>query len=310
MNRINHDFTGLAKSNFSQPFRNNRMENNFQMKHALTVFCCLLFWNSVLGQKQTDSIITTKGAVTLITCGSAISTFQIGDGKNSDYDYRIVDGTIVFIRPIVANPRTTNLIIREGENIHYMILAFRDKVDLSRLKYTLSPGKGGTTKNTEQQQEPTSTGEEEEPTVTANIDTVTVGRIAGDFMKQKRVSHQYETTADGITLSFSQVMTLDSLVYLCFRIKNRTNDPYIIGKTTLMHKTVRDSAVLNPMPVLYKKGVAILAGRDEQQLVYVTAAKPFKKNDEVIMVIYNGLNKDQVVLYTPVSAFPKYMISK
>jgi hypothetical protein len=297
-------FIGLTgKEIFSQPFRNNRMEKNYQMKHALTVFCCLLFWNSVLGQKQTDSIITTKGAVTLITCGSAISTFQIGDGKNSDYDYRIVDGTIVFIRPIVANPRTTNLIIREGENIHYMILAFRDRVDLSRLKYTLSPaGK--------KEQPAAETVTEEEPAVTSDIDTVTVSRIASDFMKQKRVSHQYETTADGITLSFSQVMTLDSLVYLCFHIKNRTNDPYLIGKTTLMHKTVKDSAVLSPMPVLYKKAVSTLPGRDEQQLVYVTSAKAFKKNDEVIMVIYNGLNKDQVVLYTPVSAFPKYMISK
>jgi hypothetical protein len=287
------------------------MEKNYQMKHALTVFCCLLFWNSVLGQKQTDSIITTKGAVTLITCGSAISTFQIGDGKNSDYDYRIVDGTIVFIRPIVARPGTTNLIIREGENIHYMILAFRDKVDLSRLKYTLSPGKGGAAKGTEQQQQPaTATEEEEEPAVTSNIDTVTVSRIAGDFMQQKRVSHQYETTADGITLSFSQAMTLDSLVYFCFHIKNRTNDPYIIGKTTLMHKTVKDSAVLNTMPILYRKANTTLAGRGEQQLVYVTSATAFKRNDEVIMVIYNGLNKDQVVLYTPVSAFPKYMISK
>ncbi|GAA3937601.1 hypothetical protein GO495_11800 [Chitinophaga oryziterrae] len=286
------------------------MEKNYQMKHALTVFCCLLFWNSVLGQKQTDSIITTKGAVTLITCGAAISTFQIGDGKNSDYDYRIVDGTIVFIRPIVANPRTTNLVIREGENIHYMILAFRDKADLSRLKYTLSPAKGGAAKGTEQQPQPATPEEEEEPAVTSNIDTVTVSRIASDFMRQKRVSHQYETTADGITLSFSQVMTLDSLVYFCFHIKNRTNDPYIIGKTTLMHKTVKDSAVLDPMPILYRKVNTTLAGRGEQQLVYVTGATSFKRNDEVIMVIYNGLNKDQVVLYTPVGAFPKYMISK
>jgi hypothetical protein len=286
------------------------MEKNYQMKHALTVFCCLLFWNSVLGQKQIDSIITTKGAVTLITCGAAISTFQIGDGKNSDYDYRIVDGTIVFIRPIVARPGTTNLIIREGENIHYLILSFREKADLSRLKYTLSPAKGGAAKSMEEPQQSGAQEGEEEPAVTSDIDTVTVGRIASDFMQQKRGGHQYETTADGITLNFSQAMKLDSLVYFSFHIKNRTNDPYVIGKTTLMHKTVKDSAVLNPLRILYRKANTTLAGRGEQQLVYVTSAAAFKKNDEVIMVIYNGLNKDQVVLYTPVSAFPKYMISK
>ncbi len=92
-----------------------------------------------------DTIFTTRGATTFITCGAPVSTFQIGDGKNIDYDYRIVDGNLVFIRPTVPAPRTTNLIVREGTNVHYMILTYRDKADLAQLRYTLS-GKTGAEK--------------------------------------------------------------------------------------------------------------------------------------------------------------------
>ena len=286
---------------------NERKKN--QMKYVLTgAIYCLLSWSNALGQSRTDSIITTKGAVTLITCGSAISTFQIGDGKNSDYDYRIVDGNVVFIRPIVNKPRTTNLVVREGNNIHYMILAFSEKADLSRLKYTLSAS--NSIKKTEEKQEKAQEEEQTDDVVSSDIDTVTVGRIADDFARQKKVSHMYETTADGITLSYSQAMSLDNRVYLCFRIKNRTGDAYNIGKVTLMHKTHKDSTVLESMPVLYKKAPATIGARDEQSVVYVTDGKIFKKNDEIITVIYNNFNKNQVVLYTPASALPKYMITK
>src|SRR4051812_5733616 len=152
------------------------------MKYALTgAIFCLLLWSNVSGQSKTDSIITTKGAVTLITCGSPISTFQIGDGRNSDYDYRIVDGNVVFIRPIVSKPKTTNLVVREGNNIHYMILTFSDKADLSKLKYTLSAG--NSIKNTEQKQD----DEQTDDVVSSDIDTITVGRIADDFIRQKKV---------------------------------------------------------------------------------------------------------------------------
>lgn len=276
------------------------------MKYALTgAIFCLLSWGEATGQSRTDSIITTKGAVTLITCGSAISTFQIGDGKNSDYDYRIVDGNVVFIRPVVKNPKTTNLVVREGNNIHYMILAFRENVDLARLKYTLSAS--NSIQRSAEKEPEEQTGDE---VVSSDIDTVTVSRIADDFIKQKRVSHQYETTANGITLSYSQAMILDNRMYLCFRIKNRSAQPFNIGKVTLMHKTRKDSAVLEPMPVLYKKAVTNISGRDEQSVVYVTDAGVFKKNDEIITIIYNGVDKNQTVLYTPASALPKYMITK
>lgn len=297
-----------------------RNKKNYQMKYVLSgVFCCLLSWCNALGQSRTDSIITTKGAVTLITCGSAISTFQIGDGKNADYDYRIVDGNVVFIRPIVANPRPTNLVVREGTNIHYLILAFREKVELSRLKYTLSAGNKnssgvGTADNSEQdpQSDNAPADEEEAAAIAAatGIDTITVGNIAEDFRKQRRNSHLHETTADGITLTFLQAMSLNNLIYYCFRIRNRGNDPYAFNKVTLMQKVIKDSAALHSMPIVYRRGPATIGPNDEQSLVFVTPLRPFTKKDEIIMVMYNKVNQNQVVLYTPASALPKYMLSK
>jgi len=290
------------------------------MKYVLTgVFCFLLSWCNALGQSQTDSIITTKGAVTLITCGSAITTFQIGDGKNSDYDYRIVDGNVVFIRPTVANPKATNLVIREGNNIHYLILAFRDKAELSRLKYNLSAGGSGKTGTTNTSSgdntttatpEDNSAADDDAAIAASGIDTVTVGNIAEDFRKQRKGGHQYETTADGITLSFSQAMSLNNLVYYSFHIRNRSGKAYVIRKVTLMHKTKADTATLFTMPVLYRKGASSIAGKADENVVFVTAARDFKKEDEIILVMYNKASENQVVLYTPVSALPKYMISK
>lgn len=295
------------------------------MKYVLTgVFCFLLSWCNALGQSQTDSIITTKGAVTLITCGSAISTFQIGDGKNADYDYRIVDGNVVFIRPVVSSPKATNLVIREGDNIHYLILAFREKAELTKLKYTLSSGNtakaagaGSSSANTGAGSAAGSAGgddntaeDETEAIAASGIDTVTVGNIAEDFRKQRKGGHQYETSADGITVSFSQAMSLNNLVYYGFHIRNRSGEPFVIGKVALMHKTKADTATLFTMPVLYRKGAPVIAGKADENIVYVTAGRDFKKNDEIILVMYNKTTQNQVVLYTPVSALPKYMISK
>lgn len=290
------------------------------MKHLLLgVFClCLLSWSNASAQAQPDSIITTKGAVTLITCGSSISTFQIGDGKNSDYDYRIVDGNVVFIRPVVANPRPTNLVIREGDNIFYMILAYREKVELSKLKYNLS-GSASATKT------PATTGgaapeggtaagtaetAADDNTPLPDVDTVTVGNIAADFMKQRKLQRQYETTSEDITLTFSQAMSLNNLMYLSFRVKNQSGTPYQVEKVTIMHKVHTDTTTLHHLPIAYRKGPSFFGGRDEENIVFVTPAPVLKKSDELIFIMYNAATKNQIVLYVPMSGLPKYMITK
>ncbi|WP_160716575.1 hypothetical protein [Chitinophaga solisilvae] len=299
------------------------------MKRLCSFLVCLLIAgtarNAAAQGPRTDTVLTTKGAVTLITCGSPISTFQIGDGKNADYDYRIVDGSMVFVRPIVANPRPTNLIVREGDNIHYMILAFRDKADLAKLKYALSKksrdavasnaGGGGTLT-------PTRPGSgdsggrqllelpaEDEGTL-ISIDTVTVSKIADDFGRDRKVNHQHEVKVDGINLGYAQAMTLNNMHYFCFRVRNKNKEPYEIVKATLLHKEKKDSSVLHSMPLLYKKGPAVIAGKEDATEVFVVPSKQFRKDDEVLLVLQSGEDKPQVVLYVPVSALPKYMVTK
>ncbi|WP_188316008.1 hypothetical protein [Chitinophaga agrisoli] len=266
-----------------------------------------------------DTIFTTRGATTFITCGAPVSTFQIGDGKNTDYDYRIVDGNLVFIRPTVPAPRTTNLIVREGSNVHYMILTFHDKVDLAQLRYTLS-GKAGAEKNeatpeaaivkgSDGEQIPVVT-EEEPAAATVEIDTVSVSKIADDFGKQQKGSRQYETKLGGITLSFSNAMTLNNLVYFCYELKNKSQQPYNLVKATLMYKDNKAAERLYTMPVLYKKAPATINRKEEQQLVFVVPSRVFKRNDQVIVVLQNNADQKQLVLYTPVNAMPKYMTTQ
>lgn len=295
----------------------------------LGIMLVLCNWQlNAQGRALADTIITTKGAVTLITSSAPISTFQIGDGKNADYDYRIVDGNLVFIRPIVTSPKTTNLIVREGENIHYLILTFRDKADLTRLKYTLS-GQGGAIRTEEPAtvanaqpggNKPAANSkktlpmpvvtEDEKSKADMQIDTVTVGSIAEDFRKQKKSVHQYEARQGGITLSFTNAMVLNDLIYFSFRIRNRAQEPYEIAKVTMMYKNEKDPDHLYSMPVLYKRGPMTIGKKDEQHVVFVAPSREFKRNDEVIVVMQNNANQDQLVLYTPVKAFPKYMIGK
>ncbi|MBO9732247.1 MAG: hypothetical protein J7623_26635 [Chitinophaga sp.] len=296
------------------------------MKRVLCslLLCLLITGLSVNAQTGTDSILTTKGAVTLITSGAPITTFQIGDGKNADYDYRIVDGNMVFLRPITAAPHPTNLIVREGENIHYMIIAYRDKADLSRLKYTLS----GKPKTTGAYTTPEATpqapragrgersGDEQLmnlPEETGNlisVDTVTVGKIAEDFGKDHKVNHQYEVKVEGVSLGYAQAMTLSNMNYFSFRIRNKGKAPFEILKASLIHKEKKDTALLHTMPILYRKGPAIIAPREEASEVYVVPSKQFKKEDEIIIVLQTSEGKQQVVLYLPVTVLPKYMLAK
>jgi hypothetical protein len=286
--------------------------------------CTLLTANSrqVIAQARStvDTILTTRGAATLISCGATVSTFQIGDGKNADYDYRIVDGNLVFIRPTAPMPRTTNLIVREGGNIHYLILAYRDKVDLTQLKYTLSAGTGAekgagnapetaVVKGSDGEQIPVVT-DDEATAAHPEIDTFTVGKIAEDFGKQKRSSHQYETKIGGISLSFSNAMTLNNLVYFSYKIKNRSQQLYNLVKATMMYKDSQLADRLYTMPVLYKKLPAAVNRKDEQDLVLVVPSRTFKRNDEVIIVLQNNADQKQLVLYTPVNALPKYMVAQ
>ncbi|HEU4555210.1 MAG TPA: hypothetical protein VFS25_20335 [Chitinophaga sp.] len=292
--------------------------------HVTAGMCAaaLLLYSSRAGaqsQSSIDTILTTKGAATLITCGAAVSTFQIGDGKNADYDYRIVDRNLVFIRPTAATPRTTNLIVREGSNVHYLILAYRDKADLSQLKYTLSAKAGAALNPTATPEAKVVTGSdgkpvpvvtEDEGTAAAavNIDTVTVSKIADDFGKQQKAGHQHETKVGGVTLSFSNAMLLNNLIYFCYHLRNRSQQPYNLVKAALMYKDNKTADRLYTMPILYKKAPATVNRKDEQQLVYVVPARALKRNDEVVIVLQNNADQRQLVLYTPINALPKYMV--
>ncbi|PSL46629.1 hypothetical protein CLV51_103610 [Chitinophaga niastensis] len=296
------------------------------MKQVLcSLLVCLLTTGSVMrasAQRGTDTILTTKGAVTLITSGSPISTFQIGDGKNTEYDYRIVDGNMVFLRPTVAAPRPTNLIVREGESIHYMIIAYQDKADLTRLKYALS-GKNGTSgvavvAHDDSQAPRAGSGQRdlisisnlpESPNL-LNIDTVTVSKIAEDFGSDRKVNHQHEEKIDGVSVGYAQAMTLSGMNYFCYRIKNKSKEPFKIVKASLLHKERKDTASLYSMPILYKKGPTTIAAHEEASEVFVVPSKQFKKEDEVIIVLQTTEGKQPLVLYLPASVLPKYMVTK
>lgn len=274
------------------------------------------------GRQSSDTIFTTKGATTLITCGAQISTFQIGDGKSTDYDYRIVDGNMVFIRAVGANPRATNLIVREGDQVHYLILFYKEKADLAMLNYTLSKDKGfaknGGSGGRNSGSSGTAAGSVnkadddvgEAPVVNiAPEDTLAVSRITDDLVKDRKFSQQYEVRVDGVILNFSHAMTLSEYSYFRYRLRNRSKDAFEIGNVSLMRKENGDSAKLQSLPIVYKRNLDVVGGKDEVSVVVVVPKQVFSRNDELIMVIQKRNSQGQLVLYTAVSTFPKYMRS-
>ncbi len=296
------------------------------MKSVRSILFCLLIAGTApatMAQSvgKVDTVLTKKGASTLITSGSAITTFQIGDGNNPDYDYRIVDGNMAVIRPKTASPRPTNLIIREGENIHYLILAYRENVDLSKLKYMLSKkpketavAAGPELRRGDKDSGKQSTGlklpEEDGSAPLISVDTVTVSVIAEDFRRDSKVNHQYEVKVEGVSIGYAKAMTLSDLNYFCFHIKNKNKEPYEYVKATLLHKEKKDSSMLHTMPLLYKKGPGTIDAHGEVQEVFVVPSRTFKKDDEIIIVLEPVENKPQLVLYVPASTLPKYMLTK
>lgn len=298
------------------------------MKAVRSILFCLLIGTAPTAMAQvgrTDTVLTKRGASTLITSGSPITTFQIGDGKNTDYDYRIVDGNMAVVRAVTASPKPTNLIVREGDNIHYMILTYRENADLAKLKYVLSkkPAGGKETamagtpeprhgdKDSGNKNQPTlKLPEEDESAPLISVDTVTVSDLAEDFKRDSKVNHNYEVKIDGVSLGYAKAMTLSSLNYFCFHIRNKNNDPYEFVKATLIHKEKKDTAVLHTMPLLYKKGPATIEAHGDAQEVFVVPSRTFKKEDEIIIVLEPAENKPQLVLYVPASTLPKYMLTK
>ncbi|MBC9930202.1 hypothetical protein [Chitinophaga qingshengii] len=269
---------------------------------------------------RTDTVLTKRGASTLITSGSPITTFQIGDGKNADYDYRIVDGNMAVVRAVSAAPKPTNLIVREGDNIHYMILTFRENADLAKLRYVLSKkpaaiagvpeNRHGDKDSGNKPQNTFRLPEEDDSAPLVGVDTVTVSDLAESFKKDSKVNHNYEVKVDGVSLGYAKAMTLSSLNYFCFHIRNKNKDPYEFVKATLIHKEKKDTAVLHTMPLLYKKGPATIDAHGEAQEVFVVPSRVFKKDDEIIIVLEPTENKPQLVLYVPASTLPKYMLTK
>ncbi|SKA40975.1 hypothetical protein SAMN04488128_105310 [Chitinophaga eiseniae] len=299
------------------------------MKSVRSILFCLLIGTAptVMAQQvgRTDTVLTKRGASTLITSGSAITTFQIGDGKNTDYDYRIVDGNMAVVRPVTASPRPTNLIVREGDNIHYMILAYRENADLSKLKYVLSkkpaggkePVMAGTPEprhgDKDSGSKTTTTfklPEEDESAPLISVDTVTVSDLAEDFKKDSKVNRNHEVKVEGVSLGYAKAMTLSSLNYFCFHIRNKSKETYEFVKATLIHKEKKDTAELHTMPLLYKKGPTTIEARSEAEEVFVVPSRTFRKDDEIIIVLEPAENKPQLVLYVPASTLPKYMLTK
>lgn len=294
------------------------------MKSVRSILFCLLIGTAptVMAQQvgRTDTVLTKRGASTLITSGSPITTFQIGDGKNADYDYRIVDGNMAVVRAVSAAPKPTNLIVREGDNIHYLILTFRENADLAKLRYTLSKKPAALASGPENRHGDKDSGtkpqntlklpEDDNSAPLISVDTVTVSDLAEDFRKDSKVNHNYEVKVEGVSLGYAKAMTLSSLNYFCFHIRNKSKDPYEFVKATLIHKEKKDTAVLHTMPLLYKKGPATIDAHGEAQEVFVVPSRTFKKDDEIIIVLEPTENKPQLVLYVPASTLPKYMLTK
>lgn len=266
---------------------------------------CFLFCKNLFAQKSNDSIFTVKGAVTVINCQSPISTFQLGDGKNADYDYRILDNSLILIRSQTANPKPTNLIVKEGGHVHYLILSNKDNHNLNNLRYTLSA-------RTELNNSKSissffySSVEKEDilgldsilsRQVAANVtDTNIIARIATRFLEKMRQRSKYRVNHNNLKIGFVKAMTLNGNDYFCFRIKTSRRFSIDVQNINLVRKEIGYQQGLYSIPITYKKRTN---SRTIVNLLVVSASCNYYSRDKIILLLKDVDREQRLAFYFP-----------
>jgi hypothetical protein len=277
-------------------------------------WCCVLatcFVTQVHSQVKQDSIFAAKGTVTIITSAQPVLTFQLGDGKNPDYDYRIIDGNIILIRAVNSNPKPTNVVIRAGKALHYFVLAYREHPAIGGLKYSITD---------EQEILPATRPDlflaktikrsdlipinnllsrlaENEPP--ANVDTSMVQKIAEDFGKYHKSSRKYKATEDGIQVRFVTTLTLNGFTYFNFRIFNRQSAYLEIDRPILLHKPKEHPAFMKLLPVIFQRSARVAPGMQSDLVLVVSSWQRIKK-EQLIFLLKSKNTEWKAALYLPV----------
>lgn len=279
-------------------------------------WCCLLAVCLAIQaqcQVKQDSIFTAKGTVTIITSAQPVITFQLGDGKNADYDYRIIDGNIILIRAINSNPKPTNIVIREGKALHYFVLSYKEHPGIEGLKYSISDEQeihpvarpdlflAKTIKRTDLvpiNNLLSRLPENEQP---SNVDTSTVQKIAEDFGKYHKASRKYKVTEDGVQVRFVTTLTLNGFTYFSLRIFNRQSATLEIDRPILLHKPQEHPAFMKSLPVIFQRAARIAPGM-QSDLVFVVSSWQRMKKEQLIFLLKAKNTGWKTAIYLPVKA--------
>ncbi|RFS25023.1 hypothetical protein DVR12_07505 [Chitinophaga silvatica] len=245
-----------------------------------------------MAQKNIDSIFTAKGAVTVLNCNNPISTVQLGDGKNQDYDYRILENNIILIRSQGTNPKPTNLVIKAGDLVHYLILSQKESSGLNNLKYTL-PAKIEQNRNVAKSSFLYSSVRKEDilrldsilsllPAQENVTDTNTISKIATNFGLNLRHRARHRTNYRKLKIGYVKAMTLNGYDYLCLRVKSK--DAAIdVQNINLVRKETGYQHGLYNVPIFYHR--TIKGKRTAIELVVVTSSHKYHKKDKLIVLL-------------------------
>ncbi|MBV8253232.1 MAG: DUF4138 domain-containing protein [Chitinophaga sp.] len=259
----------------------------------------------------TDTIVVTKGAVTALTFPSKVVTVQLGNTQEQECQYTLA-GHLVLLKAQRPFPSVTNMVVITQRQVYYLLVVYREPVDMALLNVDFSKGKSKAVALTNEQEilrKQLSTCNEAVDTMVIlnTIDTVIAARIAADYRLQHKKGSIGRMHKAAITFKLEDVMKLNKLLYLRWYWSNRAGLPVEIVRMSVCMKSAATTALM-PLRTCLKLPPQTLPAKSGLRQVLVISAPIIDKADELFAVVQLRNIPDPLVLRIKAGALPKYIL--
>ncbi|WP_170137715.1 hypothetical protein [Chitinophaga dinghuensis] len=259
----------------------------------------------------TDTVVVTKGAVTVLTFPSRVVTVQSGTTNEQEYEHTLA-GRLVLLKVQHPFATATNIVVITQKQIYYLVVVYRASVDMAVLNMDFSKKKAGASDGNHPQERlrrQLSTCSEAADTmlILNPIDTVIASRIAADYRLQHRRGSICKLRKLAITFGLEDVMKLNGLMYLRWYWRNNAGLPAEIVHISVCMKTAATNAIL-PLRTCLKLPSLMLPGKANIRQVLVIAAPVIDKRDELYAVVHMRNIADPLILKIQAAALPKHIL--
>ncbi len=258
----------------------------------------------------TDTIIVTKGAVTVLTFPSRVITVQSGKPQEQEFEFTLA-GRLVLLKALRSFPSLTNMVVITQRQVYYLVVGYREIVDMAVLNIDLSKrqhhAEGSTNQELLRRQLSTCNEAADTMVILNPIDTIIASRIAADYRLQHKGRSLCKMRKSAITFRLEDVMKLNSLLYLRWYWGNSAGLPVEIVRVSVCMKSAATN-VLMPLRSCLRQPSQMLPGKNSIRQVLVTTAPVIGKRDVLYAVVQLRNIADPLVLKINAAVLPRNIL--